>query len=263
MSKISQLWDPIQIEPAQTLSLQLGPLNLWVHRGDNEWYVAHEYELQKEERFSIEISENDFPQDKTWTRWIVNDETDSIRLSPRLPDQPVIVRPEMPMSLLPKQSVQFFVGIPVWLTLSFGSGNLRSIEIPSVTLSKSWFGPVTAGELCYALKTTAKLHQTDLLSHAHRAVFPLEIRNISSETMSFERLCLRVQFLNVYRGKTRVWTNKGRVSYRGEENWSRVVYTGSAPEFDDAGQLLGTAREPVSRGMILKTFDNLKQLADI
>ena len=256
------LWYPIRIEPGQTLSLQLGPLNLWVHRGKQEWHLAHTYDLALEERFSMKVSCDDFPQGRDWTRWIVSEDVEDVRLRPRLPDRAVIVRPEMPMCLLPKQSVQFFVGIPIWLSIAFGPHNLDPIEIPSKTLSKSWFGPITAGELCYALKTTAKLHQAALLPHAHRATFPLEIRNTSTERLNFERLCLRTQYLSIYQGATRMWTNKGRVSYRGEEKWSRIVYARKSPDFDQAEQLLGIAREAVQRGTLLKTFDNLKQLAD-
>lgn len=260
---ISNLWDPIQLKPEQTLSLQLGPLNLWIHRGRQEWHVAYSYEALLEERLSLTVSGEDFPQGRNWVRWIINDEINEIRLNPRLPDRPVIVRPEMPMCLLPKQSVLFFVGIPVWLSITFGSTQKNAFEVPTRTLSKSWFGPVTGGELCYALKTTAKLHQGDLLPHTHRAVFPLGIRNTSTEKMNFERLCLRVQYLNVYQGETRMWTGKGRVNYRGEEHRSRVVYARTAPDYDRAGPLLGIAREPMQRGGLLKTFDNLKQLADL
>ena len=135
--------------------------------------------------------------------------------------------------------------------------------MPTVPLSNSWFGSFTEGELCYALKTTAKLDRKDLLLHAHRAIFPLEIRNTSNETLNFERLCLRAQYLNIFQGKLRLWTSKGRVSYRGEENWSRIVYARSAPEFDQASSLLGSARETMQRGAILNTFDSFKQRVDL
>ena len=132
-----------------------------------------------------------------------------------------------------------------------------------MTLSNLWFGPVTEGELCYAMKTTAKLHQQDLVPSAQRAVFPLEVRNASQEKLNFERLCLRPQFLNIFQGETRLWTSKGRVSYRGEDNWSRIVYSNQAPEFDHAALMLGKAREAMQRGALLKTFDTLKQRIEL
>ena len=167
------------------------------------------------------------------------------------------------MCLMPKQSVRFFVGIPIWLAITFGTKKEKSIEVPTTTLSNSWFGPFTEGELCYAMKTPAKLHQEDLVRSAHRAVFPLEVRNASQEKLDFERLCLRPQHLNIFQGETRLWTSKGRVSYRGADNWSRIVYSTLAPEFDQSSLMIGKARESIPRGALLKTFDNLKQRIDI
>ncbi|MCF7818400.1 MAG: DUF432 domain-containing protein [Kiritimatiellales bacterium] len=262
MFDYNSIWNPITIKPDHTLDLCLGPLHLWIHRGKQEWHVAHEHDAHAEDRFSAAVSADGFVPGKGWVRWMINDDIDEIQLGPRLPDRPLIVRPEMPMCLLPKQSVQFFVGIPMWLSISFGPRHPHAAEIPTLPLSNSWFGPVTEGELCYALKTTAKLHQEDLLPHAHRAGFALEIRNTSDEKLNFERLCLHTQYLNIYRGQKRLWTNKGRVSYRGEEHWSRIVYTRNAPDFEPKAQLLGTAREPLQRGTLKKTFDNLKQLAE-
>ncbi len=262
MTDKKQLWEPIEIGVDCTLNLRLGPLNLLIHRGEQEWHMAYENDLPDESRFDLSVSPGSFPQSRNWTRWMVPESIDRIQLAPRLPDRPVIVRPEMPMCLMPRQSALFFVGIPVWLSVSFGTELSDAGEVPAMKLSNSWFGSVTGGELCYALKTTAKLRQSDLLFHPHRTVFPLEIRNASDEKLNFERLCLRVQYLNIYQGATRMWTGRGRVSYRGEEIWSRIVYAQKAPEFDEAGHLLGGAREPARRGVLLKTFDNLKHLAD-
>jgi hypothetical protein len=175
----------------------------------------------------------------------------------------LIVRPEMPICLMPKQSVQLFIGVPVWLGISFGSMPGQDLDVPTMVLSNSWFGAFTEGELCYALKTTAKTNPRDLLPSAHRAVFPLEVRNTSQEKLSFERLCIRPQYVNVFQGDTRLWTSKGRATYRGEENWSRIVYSTVAPGFDNATRLLGKARDAIHRGAILQTFDQLKQRVDL
>lgn len=263
MFNYQQLWKPHVIKENQTLDLSLGSLRLLIYRGTRDWHVAYETEDGADERCSISISTGPFDPDRDWTRWIVDEQIEHIQLKPQLPDRPLIVRPEMPMCLMPKQSVQFFISIPVWLAITFGTKLEQVVEIPTTTLSNSWFGPFTEGELCYAVKTKAKSHQHDLGSRAHRVMFPLEIRNASKERLNFERLCVRPQFLNIFQGKTRMWTSKGRVSYRGEDVWSRIVYSSLAPDFDEANILLGHARESMERGAILKTFDNLKQRVDI
>ncbi|MDF7798121.1 DUF432 domain-containing protein [Pontiellaceae bacterium B1224] len=263
MIDIHQLWKPNVIEKNQTLDVCMGSLHAWIHRGEKEWRIAHELQSESCERCASSISTEPFRSDLDWMRLIVEDQVGRVQLKPQLPDRPLIVRPEMPMCLMPKQSVQFFIGIPIWLAITFGAKHEQAIEIPTQPLSNSWFGQFTEGELCYAMKTTAKLSLEGLQTSPQRAVFPLEIRNLSEEKLNFERLCIRPQHLNIYQGESRLWTNKGRVSYRGEDNWSRIVYTSKAPEFDQAKYLLGKARTALQRGAFLKTFDTFKQRADI
>ncbi len=263
MVDYSQLWNPHALACGQTLELELGSLHLWIHRGKEEWHIAHETDGASEDRYALSINEVPFDAGRSWTRWILDEKVDTIQLKPQLPDRPLIVRPEMPMCLMPKQSIQFFVGIPLWLAITFGKRQELVVEVPSQVLSNSWFGALTEGELCYAMKTTAKLSPENLGPNAQRVVYPLEVRNASKEKLNFVRLCLRPQYLNIYQGATRLWTNKGRVSYRGEDSWSRFVYSSAAPEFDRAARLLGNAREAMQRGALLKTFDTLKQRVEI
>lgn len=263
MLDFRNIWKSHTIGRNQTLELALGPLHMWMYRGEQELHIAHEMEHGNDERCAVSVFEGALSQERDWTRWILDKGVECVQFKPRLPDRPLIVRPEMPMYLMPKQSVQFFVGIPIWLAITLGARHKQAIEVPSLALSNSWFGPFTEGELCYAMKTTAKLHQQDLIPSAYRAVFPLEVRNASPEKLNFERLCIRPQYLNIFQGETRLWTSKGRVSYRGEENWSRIIYSSHAPEFDQAGRLLGKARETMQRGAFLKTFDNFKQRVEI
>lgn len=263
MKDYQKLWEPHVLQPGQTLEVCLGALHLWIHRGNEEWYIAHETDADSEERCSIAVFSAERVADRPWTRWVLHEDIDCVRLRPLLPDRPVIVRPEMPICLMQKESIQFFIGIPIWIAVSFGLNNEPVVEIPTLRLSNSWFGTVTEGELCYAMKTTALRYADDLLPAAYRAVFPLEIRNISNEKLNFQRLCLRSQHLNVYQGNLRLWTSSGRVSFRGEEKWSRIVYSRNAPPMGQAGKLLGEARSPIPRGVLLNTFDSLKQLAEL
>lgn len=258
--KYDGLWEPKKIERGETLSIQLGPLDLWIHRGEQEWHVASEYQSSKTE--NLAYSRNDEMPDRKWTRWVINEQIDEVSLHPVMPDRPLIVRPEMRVCLLPNQSVQFYIGVPIWIVVSLGGRFQNIIEIPSIVLSNSWFGPTTEGELCYAMRTTAKLRQQDLQPHPHRAVVPFEIRNLSDEKLDFTRLCLHTRNLRIFQGHERMWTNQGRATYRGEEKWSRVVYARGVPPFGGAKQMIGKARDPSDRGAILRTFDNWKTMVD-
>ncbi len=263
MIDYKQLWTPRAIAEGRVLSVCLGASRVWIRRGAHDWLVASETEEGEEERCSVSIAEEDVAAERDWTRWILDDAVEQVRLRPRLPDRPIIVRPETPMCLMPKQSAQFYVGVPIWLSLTFGVKNEQAIDVPTTTLSNSWFGSLTEGELCYAVKTKARLRREDTRLVANHVIIPLEIRNASKEKLKFERLCLRPQYLDIYQGDTRLWTGRGRVSYRGEDNWSRIVYAGTAPDMDGAREKLSAAREPMRRGALLKTFDDFKQRIEI
>lgn len=263
MSVYAELFQPHTVSPGQTLELFLGVMRLWIYRGKHDWHIAHELDSAEEDRFSMRIGEIPPDPERSYTRWILNSEVDCVHFQPKLPDRPIIVRPETPMCLMPKQSVKLFINIPIWLTVVFGERMQEALEIPTQILSNSWFGPLSEGELCYAVKTTARLHHEELAPSVQRAVFPLEIKNASSEKLNFERLCLRPQYLSIFRGSTRLWTGKGRISYRGEENWSRLIYASGPPDFDQADERVGKARETMERSVLHKTFDTLKQKADL
>ena len=260
MFEYSSLWESHMVPYGHTLALSLGALELKVYRSQQEWCYATDFAdgMDARARLSLVVGDMGFDPELAWNRLILWEKTDTVRFQPLLPDRPIIVRPEMPMRVMPGQSVLLFIGIPLWLSLVFGARKEHSVEVSSLTLSNSWFGNFTEGELCYALKTRAKLLPDELTASASRVMFPLEIRNASSENLDFQRLCVRPQFLNIFQGKTRLWTSRGRVSYRGEEKWSRIVYASGAPEFDEAGMLIGHAREKMTRGLLFKTFDSLK-----
>jgi len=256
-----QLWDPIKVAPGETLLVRFGPLDFWIHRGDREWHMAHAHVPDGPERLGLERLPEMPGLD--WTRWVINEQVDEVLLQPRMPDRPLIVRPEMPVCLLPNQSVRFYIGVSSWVSVSLGQRFRDILEIPTARLSNSWFGPATEGELCYAMRTTAKLREEDLQGHPHRAVVPLEVRNLSDEKLDFERLCLHTDNLRIYQGDGRMWSNQGRVSYRGADKWSRVAYARGAPPYDRAERLVGAARRPAERGALLRTFGDWKNLIDL
>lgn len=263
MLTTAELWKRHPVGEGETLTCRLGPLTVWVYRGRKDWYVAHANGSGDVDACSLQVSSGAKDPGLEWKRWILDEKAGGIRLHPVMPDRPIIVRPEMPMSLMPKQSVEFLIELPVWLALTFDRMDRAAVELPTVTLSNSWFGPLTHGELCYALKTTAKMYVEELSAGVHRAVFPLNLRNLSADPLDFQRLCIRPQHLNLFQGRTRLWTARGRISYRGSENWSRMVYAAGAPPMDEAVKKVGSARETVRRGAIMLTFDNLKHKMEL
>lgn len=256
-----EIWQPRATQAEETLHWCVGPLDLWVKQTTEEWLVAFSH---GEENRGVAVDTKAPPDDIDWRRWAANFSTPRVKLSPWLPDRSVIVRPASPLQILPGHEARFFVGVPLWVQLSVLSGARKSAPICEVNvlqLSNSWFGTPTEGELCYALRTRAKRTLPELTPVPHRAVCSLLLRNDSENTLDFQRLCLRTRDLNVFEGNQHLWTNDGKVVFKGEESLSEVTYGKGPPPFDGASALLTAARDKPERSLLAKTFDNLKAFA--
>lgn len=188
-------------------------------------------------------------------RWSAQDGEQELRVSPMLPEPPVVVRPSSPITIQPGDEALFFVGIPFWLRLE--SDRRLLCEEPVLVHSKSWFGPPTEGVLGLALRTRAHRTPGDLEKVPFRAVCPLQIRNTADVPLLVERFCLDLSTLAVYRGRTRFWTSQGRLTYRGQDQLSRAAFAASPPPYDEARAQVGAARTEHRRGRLFQAVETL------
>jgi len=225
MDFVTDLGKPVVIQDGLDGHMVFGELDLWLRRFAGEWHFAMERNVQDEDRPCHWICEV-APAKLAWERWITGDNSVDVTLRPRPPDRSVVVRPEMAVRLQPGQSTVFFVGLPLWLEALAGplEKPVTLQEFPSVQLSSSWFGSPQEGELAYAMRTNAHRSPESLLARPHRCICPLQVKNASDEMLAFERVCIRCQHLQVYRGTERFWTNTVRLSYRtGFEDFEQVL----------------------------------------
>lgn len=255
--KQKDIWQEIDIKERIIYHYQIGPLDLWINRVENEWQMAFEHENGSQER--AEISETaTAPINLKWYRWILDKRFHKLKITPIMPDRPVIVRPEVPVSIMPGQTAVFFVAIPMFIKVSVGNQSTILCEEPTLFLSNTWFGDAAQGELCYALKTTAKLNPDHLDPHHYRVVCPMEITNKCHEQLlDSHRLCLRVRYLNIYHGATRLWGNTSKVTFYGTDQLSKITYDPKIHEFDGEKVLIGNARNTQTKNLLFKTFDHL------
>jgi hypothetical protein len=252
-----QFGQDIDIPVGRDGHLAYGSLDLWIRQRRGEWHLAatHDAELEdREPRWEIGTA----PGDVVWERWVVGHQSHAIRLQPIPPDRPVVVRPEMPVRMRSGQATDFYVGLPLWIQVAVQTedGAEELCEFPSKIMSSTWFGTPQNGELCYSMRTHAHRHYEDLLSRQHRCICPLQVRNRSDEVLSFERICVRCQHLHVYHGEPRFWTNVVRLSYRGRQEWSRIVYGTTPPAESGAARLITRPRQRVARALGLESFRN-------
>jgi hypothetical protein len=222
-------WQSVQAHADQAVGVRLGPLDLWTRQRGADLLLSSAYHPLLEDDRDIRTLEAPVPETPDWKRIGAWDDLGNLRMLPRFPDRPVLVRPQFPYTLLPGERIRFLVVVPVWVTLG-REGEPPVLQQPVLKLSNTWFGTPTSGELCYAIRTLAHREGDDLDNGSWQVVCPVRIRNQSKETVSFERLCLRVKHLSIYQHPTRgLWANESSVNFRGGDSWSRVAYARKPP----------------------------------
>lgn len=253
-----EIWEPHQIEQAQYLEGQVGPLQLWLRRSGDEIHIAVKHRRDSESQtkaFALRVAGERRPAGLDWSRWVCGDDCDRILLSPLTPDRPVVVRPELPVRIPPSHEALFFVGIPIWVQISTGNSDYTKLcEQPSVVLSNIWFGDPMSGDLCYSLRTRARRVISDSQAEPHRAVCPVKIRNAARGQVEIERFCVHVAHLSVYPGNSRLWTNGVQITFKGEDEVSQLEYSETPPAYEEVGNALSRPREPVKKRLFKKSL---------
>ncbi|HVO39110.1 MAG TPA: hypothetical protein VMV03_08790 [Spirochaetia bacterium] len=257
------VWDRIDISTKQCVAWRFPARSIWVERMENEWHVLS---LSPEKwRGGVRrepVSRAQKPTSSQWRHYL-HKQSGPVQPIPVLPDKPVVVRPDRALTLLPGQEALFFLEIPVWFRLcTTVPRHLRIFEEPIAILSKTWFGDPITGELCYGLAT--RLHQgiDSVEPTSFNAVCPLSIANDSDSDLAFEKICLHVENLNVFRAAKRLWANKLNVVFRGPDQATQIEIDRDAPRFEKGLSLFGPARQPSAGWNIRRTFGMLKSFTD-
>jgi hypothetical protein len=94
------------------------------------------------------------------------------------------------------------------------------------------------------------------------AVCPLHLTNDSAQDLPFEKVCLHVENLSVFKSAARLWTNGLNVVFKGPEQATQIQITGSVPDFEENLALASRARQPAEGWNIRKTFNMLKYFTE-
>ncbi len=246
----------------ETFTLQAGPLHIRLERWRDEFHYASERAVPNR----AAPAAGNGNQTTEWKRWICGNGPVTCRLKPLPPPRAVVVRPAMPLQIIPGAAVELFVSIPVWVRVCLTMDDKPTQEIslfeePTVVLSNSWFGTPVDGELCYASKTRARRRLEELRPDAHLAVCPLTLRNESAEPLIFERLCVRLQYVSLYAGDTHLWTNHGVLDYRGEDSASSLRFADGPPTGDGVPRQLAEPRDTYRRGGAQRALDSIRNMS--
>lgn len=246
------IWKTYPIKAGDSpLHLSLGSLNVWIKKRDEEYWIAHKY---------IDTEQSDSPPEEgeseelEWSRWSHKSTDEDIKISPMFQDRPVVVGSEFPLKVAPNSKIQIFTRVPVWMQISLAKTDYVLTEIPSVKLSRTWFGTREEGELCYWLTSKARRSLADVEDKPHVINCPIWITNKSSEDLDFEKFCFRVERLGVFRTKEELWADETKIIFHGNELNSDITMTGKLPANFGKAEQLSKPRNPQSKSLATRTF---------
>jgi len=245
---------------------QIGPLILWFIRGNDEIHIAVkrlEGKLAENDTVSFTAMDMDNKDNLDFERWVVGDNCHQISIVPIMPDHPVVVRPEVPVKIPKDHEALFFVSIPVWIKIVAKQSDVVLCQEPSIILSNIWFGDPTSGELCYSLRSRARRQIVDAESKPHRAVCPVRIRNSTESMLNVERFCVHVEYLKIFKGARRLWTNEAQINFQGEDAASKINYMQKPPEYESVDNILSEARSPLKKTLLKKSLGTFKLFTGI
>jgi hypothetical protein len=114
------------------------------------------------------------------------------------------------------------------------------------------------GELCYSLKTKARRSIAETDTNPHKAVCPVTIDNRSTSPLDFQKFSVPVDSLKVYAGVKTLWTNEVKIIFHGENQPSRVEFSGKKPSVENDCTLLSAERIPMDRTLLKKSVSIFK-----
>lgn len=248
-------WGRFEVPDDQGGLWRVGPLELTVARRRYDWLVAfQEGEEGLDQRLEVRcpIAASELPDLAQVQRYASSRPSAELAITPLLADRPVVSRPDVPFHLLGGDEVELFVSTPVWVKLEAGDPLQSLAEVPTTRPSDTWFGPSTrVGELCYASRTTARLHLENLPPRPPRAITPVLLRNRARQELLLERLNLPIPNLALYwDGNGGLWTQKVVVERQPDGTLAQVRLEDGPPSQVPSAEPVSPARQAGSRSVL-------------
>jgi len=227
MRSLRQFWSVRRINDDRVTLIRLGSLRLWLARAEREWGYAVEHGELSQVMDIAQVPEDVVPKDLAWTATLFKDAPREFFLRPVLPDRPLVVKPQGAAVIPDGEDATFYILLPAHIEMVVSASGHEVVlgSVPSRTLSDTWFGPPTEGELCYSLPFNTEQDEQDLSPLPHDIVWPVEIRNRSSEDLRFEKLCLRPNYVGLYSGDTHLWSSPVSITRESSFKGTAVRYS--------------------------------------
>ncbi|MBN1349468.1 DUF432 domain-containing protein [candidate division KSB1 bacterium] len=261
MDSFLKIWEQFEMPTADILPWQLGPLHVWFKNIAAELWVA--YEHIDPEQGAAEIRSVP-PEDVNWLRYAFQAGYHNIQFVPLLPNRPLVVKTEAPFRLLNDAETKIYIRVPIWVKIEMvNKKKITLTELPTVTLSNTWFGSFTEGELCYWLSSGARRTIAPDAARPYMVICPINVINRADEDLFVEKICLRVANLSLFYDGIQLWSDETNVFYKGSSEFSDLEVTGVAPSEAKSAQLIASPRNPVKKSIASRTFTTIKDISGI
>lgn len=251
MGKEKHIWGDLELKADQYEYLELGDLKLWLLKRDEDIWIGYRY---SEKSRDSGTQNPDPPEDLEWSRWAIKTDVKSLHIAPVFHDLPLVVHSEYPLKISPGTKIQIYTRVPVWIKISVAASGYQLIEIPSIPLSRTWFGTPVEGELCYFATTKARRDLSKITPRPYFVACPILIINKSGEDLNFNNFCYRVERLSIYRHDGLLWADETQIVYQGEDLNSDIIMTGRLPEGISKNELLSKPRKRAQKSLATRTF---------
>jgi hypothetical protein len=253
-------WGDFEFAPGQTLRWQIGPKALWITRADGEWIIASQDGRDPlDNRLTVAHAAAELADDDAEVkRFAVRDDSRVLRLVPALPDRPLIVNTAKPFFVPSSESATLYVSVPLWFRVLLAGSDAELKDTATVRPSDTWFGPDTlSGELCYASRTSARLHIENIPLRPHRAVSTVRIRNGAATRLPLEKLKVPVEHLSLFSSEEgHLWTEPLTLERKGNSEKAAIRLVSRAT-IGDATRPIAPPRLKASKGFVLDVFGRL------
>jgi hypothetical protein len=249
------LWRTYTSEQGAAQTVECGPLQIYLQWSANEIWVA-----SRVRPWPTSADDVDGNVELSWSRWALNENDTDIEVLPSLPSTPLLLKPEDPYRIVPGASARIYTRIPLWLQIRTAKGKSILTEIPTVTMSRTWFGSTVDGERCLSHNSSVRRFLTDDFFLPHLASCILEVRNSSPSELKFEKICLRTENLTLFDQDGNLWTDVTSITYKGIGVDGEVETGGKPPIEAKAGVVITRPRVNKSSSIAVRTFELLRDI---
>ncbi len=193
------IWGKHDFPEGAAFRLKFGAVQVLLARRRREWRWCLEYGDPPERPVFEETEEKDMravsPESRH--RVIVRDVTDSVVLSPRLPDRPLSIIPAEEFQIAQNAQARVWLAVPLWVHIA-GENGETVLDLGSVRLSNSWVGDPVDGRSGYTLKSEPRYHEEDEPLPHYCARCHMSVANQATSPFTANKLVIPAELLQLY-----------------------------------------------------------------